>query len=175
MASAPRLWLMILIFLCMFAAGFGPSDYVIPVYGDYYIVRLGGNVFSLGRELPPVEVGDKTQRFEIVYDGIYRYGQSDGIIYGSTIQNSFFVFNPPQPIRIYLDREKWLDALGELGVHELALIAPRPPEDEGEIIQPAFWWWCIGIILFPSAVIVLITLALRKLKRKQGVHPINDH
>jgi hypothetical protein len=157
--------------LCMFAAGWGPANYEVHIYGDYYIIRLGGNVCSLVRELPPVDINDEARRYEFVCEGIASYGRSGEIIYGTTLQSSCFVLNPPQPIHIFHDRQKWLEALDALGVGEPELIIPRPPEDEPRLVEPAFWWWCIGFIVFAFVMVLLLMLLLYLVRRKRAGVP----
>ncbi len=98
----------VVLLLCLFATGWGPADYEIHLYGDYFILRSGGNVHSLAVKLPPVDASEKSRAFGVVYEGVETYGEWNGIIYGTTVRHEFFVLNPGTPFRIYRERQKWL-------------------------------------------------------------------
>lgn len=157
-----------ILLLTIFAIGWGPADYEIHLYGNYYILRQGHNVHSLAIESPPVNNNDKTRRFGVICEGIETYGQSGGIIFGTTVRREYFILTPPVPLHVCRDREKWLDALEKLDVQEpdIRLAAPSPPDNEGHLISQVVWWF-IAVAFSIFVTVVLVMLGLNSCRKRE--------
>lgn len=152
------------------AGGWGLADYDIQIVGDYYVVRQGGNEFSLCRQTPSRGGQETPNYFDIIYKGINTYGHSGEIIYGTTVQRGYYIFNKTGPIKIFYDRDKWEESLDKLGVQEIILLAPHPPDEYELGLMPRInWVRVITVVVLTIVTIVLLYWGLRHVKRQRGI------
>jgi hypothetical protein len=163
-ASPGSIRIPLVLFCLMVGLGFGPADYYIHICGDYYIIREGGNRFSLASILAPPSPDDKTLRFRFVYKGIATYATNGSIIFGTTVANEYYLFDPTKPISIFSERKQWEETLGSLGVHDLTLKPPSPPDDNLGFPRIGTFGWTIVIATGASTLLLGILLAFRSRK-----------